>query len=178
MKYLVLKWEDIEKSGAGEQASRLLDDMHRFNPKTVQYHYLVVNEDEPYAHKVKALIEDYDRQKVDAIREDIIKMCDGVINCSPGTCLADKEIQIITSYVGDFPSKEDLKRHMNAISDVNHDYNQTFHRATHNPHEGIFKTRLFVGQADMMLTIKQVDALNLRESHQRNAPVEKLYTAG
>ncbi len=162
-KYLVLKWDDINDSNAMQAAMRLLDDMNRFNPDTVCSNMIIVDKDEPYADKVQALIEDFDRQKFDDIRKRILEQCDGIIHTSAGGCLADKEIQILTNFDGDFPSDHDVKRHLNAIYEVNHSYNQTWHRATNPPRSGQIKTRLMVGQADLMLNDKQVNALNISE---------------
>lgn len=173
-KFLVLKWEDVERSGSAPTVSKLLDDMHRFDPKTVQHNYIVVNKDEPYADKVQALIEDYDRQREYDIRRQAIDQCDGEINCSAGSCLADKEIRIDTHSEGAFPTPGDVSRHINAIYETNHSYNQTWHRAT-TVHDGRIRTRLMVGQADLMLNQKQVHALG-DDTVLAERPVETLVT--
>lgn len=182
-KYLVLKWDDINQLLNQTQREPLMWAISQINygrqveGKSIDNEYLVVNKDEPYADKVQALIEDFDLQKVDDMRKRVIEHCDGIIHTSAGGCLADKEIQILTNYDGDFPSKHDMDRHVYAVYDTTHDYSQTWHRATNNPRNGQIKTRLMVGQADLMLNQKQVDALNITEMNSdKIRPVEILLT--
>jgi hypothetical protein len=177
-KYLVLKWDDINQLQPNQKESltwavSLINYNRQVAGKSLDNEYLVVNKDEPYADKVQALIEDSSRQKVEDMRSRAVELCDGIISCSPGSCLADKEIQIVTNFDGEFPSDQDIERHLRAIYEVNHSYNQTYHRATHDPRNGAIKTRLFVGKADLMLTQKQVDALDM---HGTPRPLESLLT--
>ena len=176
-KFLVLKWEDVKAAGVGFEMGDLISAIHRHKQATgtlINHEYLVVNKDEPYANKVQELIEDYNRQKVDDIRQRAIQQCDGYINCSAGSCLADKEIRIDTHFEGEFPTHGDVARHLNAIYETNHSHNQTWHRAT-TVHDGRIRTRLMVGQADLMLNQKQVHALG-DDVIQPARPVETLVT--
>lgn len=180
-KYLVLEWDDIMNSGYHHEVGDIVTMIHKHRMSqglTLQDNdYLVVNKNEPYADKVRALIEDYDRQKFDDIRKRILEQCDGIIHTSAGGCLADKEIQILTNYDGDFPSSSDIDRHLRAIYDITHEYNKTLHRATNPPRNGQIKTRLMVGQADLMLNDNQVNALNISELGLNiTRPVEILLT--
>ncbi len=67
-KYLVLKWEDIEKC-LGEVDKKLLEEMCNCIAANRHYYgkkdnfYVVVNEDEPYAEQVWKLIEQSETSK-------------------------------------------------------------------------------------------------------------------
>jgi len=70
IKYLVLKWDDIEKYLNKYEREELLAsvekiDAHRSLSGKKQNTYVVVNEDEPYAEKVWELIQEYEEKRAE-----------------------------------------------------------------------------------------------------------------
>lgn len=98
-KFLVMKWEWIEEALNDEELEELYGMLSKVTENKPQYRYYVVNTDEPYVDKIKAIVE---RGTSKISREDLLRNLKELAELKHDPEVAHSEAdELLINYIND-----------------------------------------------------------------------------